>query len=275
MAEVLTRDLARRRGLHVAVISRGLDVDPFDEVPEVNAAILMTNRGFNVTAHRARALVPADVTHADLLLTMTLKHLEKIVGVHPLAAGKAFTLAQFAAGAADDIPDAWGKPMADYRVVLKQLDLYLPLALAKAVVRAISAAFQAKGMATLGPNEDVERGAIVSRGSLAAEDGQVGQVAYAAAKAAIKGMTRVIARDLSKEGLQINTILPGIIATPPMMGMTDRTPVVYENFAKSVPFPRRLGHPHEYADLVVTMLGNSYFNGETVRLDGAIRMPPR
>lgn len=103
----------------------------------------------------------------------------------------------------------------------------------------------------------------------------MGQVAYAAVKAAIRGMTLVIARDLSKEGVRINTILPGIMATPLMMGMTDRAPVVYETLAKSVPLPRRLGHPHEYADLVVTMLRNSYFNGETVRLDGAIRMPPR
>lgn len=133
----------------------------------------------------------------------------------------------------------------------------------------------AAGMATLEANEDGERGAIVNTGSVAAEDGQVGQVAYAAAKAAIKGMTLVIARDLSNEGIRINTILPGIMATPPMMGMKDRAPAVYENLAKSVPFPRRLGHPHEYADLAVTMLRNSYFNGETVRLDGAIRMPPR
>ena len=133
----------------------------------------------------------------------------------------------------------------------------------------------AAGMATLDANEDGERGAIVNTGSVAAEDGQVGQVAYAAAKAAIKGMTLVIARDLSNEGIRINTILPGIMATPPMMGMKDRAPVVYENLAKSVPFPRRLGYPHEYADLAVTMLRNGYFNGETVRLDGAIRMPPR
>jgi NAD(P)-dependent dehydrogenase (short-subunit alcohol dehydrogenase family) len=133
----------------------------------------------------------------------------------------------------------------------------------------------AAGMATLEPNEDGERGAIVNTGSVAAEDGQIGQVAYAAAKAAIKGMTLVIARDLSSEGIRINTILPGIMATPPMLGVKDRAPQVWEGLNKSVPFPRRLGHPHEYADLAVTMLRNGYFNGETVRLDGAIRMPPR
>lgn len=132
MAEILSRDLIRRRGWHMAVISRGLDVDPFDEAPEANAAILMANRGFAVAAHRARALDPADVTHADLLLTMTAKHLEKVVAAYPLAATRTFTLAQYADASPADIPDAWGKPMADYRAVLAQLDRYLPLALAKA-----------------------------------------------------------------------------------------------------------------------------------------------
>lgn len=133
----------------------------------------------------------------------------------------------------------------------------------------------AAGMATLEPNADGERGAIVNTGSVAAEEGQVGQVAYAASKAAIKGMTLNIARDLSSEGIRINTILPGIMATPPMLAVKDRAPAIFEGLAKSVPFPRRLGHPEEYADLALTMLRNGYFNGETVRLDGAIRMPPR
>ncbi len=133
----------------------------------------------------------------------------------------------------------------------------------------------AAGMATLEPDEDGGRGAIVNTGSVAAEDGQVGQVAYAAAKAAIKGMTLVIARDLANEGIRINTILPGIMATPPMLGVKTRAPAIFDSLSASVPFPRRLGHPHEYADLAVTMLRNGYFNGETVRLDGAIRMPPR
>ena len=132
MAEVLSRDLIRRRSLHMAVISRGLDVDPFDEAPEANAAILMAARGFNVAAHRARALSPADIAHADLLLTMTAKHAEKVVATYPAAAASTFTLAQYASGTAADIPDAWGKPMADYRAVLAQLDRYLPLALTKA-----------------------------------------------------------------------------------------------------------------------------------------------
>ena len=133
----------------------------------------------------------------------------------------------------------------------------------------------AAGMASAEPNEDGERGAIVNTGSVAAEEGQIGQVAYAAAKAGIKGMTLVIARDLSSEGIRVNTILPGIMATPPMLAVRDRAPQVFEGLSKSVPFPRRLGKPEEFADAALSLLRNSYFNGETIRLDGAIRMPPR
>jgi NAD(P)-dependent dehydrogenase (short-subunit alcohol dehydrogenase family) len=133
----------------------------------------------------------------------------------------------------------------------------------------------AAGMATLEPTAEGERGAIVNTGSVAAEEGQVGQVAYSAAKAAIKGMTLTIARDLSSEAIRINTILPGIMDTPMLGGLKTRAPQVFEELSKSVPFPRRLGMPEEYAGLALTMLSNGYLNGETVRLDGAIRMPPR
>ena len=133
MAETLTRALVKRRGLHVAVISRGLDVDPFDEAPEANAVILMSGRGFDVSAHRARSLSSTDTKHADLILTMTAKHAETVIAAYPQVAARTSTLAQFATDAAADIPDAWGKPMADYRAVLAQLDIYLPLALSRAV----------------------------------------------------------------------------------------------------------------------------------------------
>ncbi|TAL04175.1 MAG: SDR family NAD(P)-dependent oxidoreductase [Rhodospirillaceae bacterium] len=134
-------------------------------------------------------------------------------------------------------------------------------------------ALAAAGMLTLDPSEpDGERGAIVNTGSVAAIDGQSGQAAYSAAKGGIVGMTLPIARDLMNEGVRINTILPGLFATPPMLG-------VAENFraalAAQVPFPKRLGNPAEYAALALLMIENSYFNGEAVRLDGAIRMNPR
>jgi len=130
----------------------------------------------------------------------------------------------------------------------------------------------AAGMMTLNPLEDGERGAIVSTASVAAADGQVGQVAYAASKAGIAGMTLPVARDLMGEGIRVNTILPGIFATPLLAGLPDKAQQV---LAQSIPFPKRLGRPEEFAQLALTMIENGYFNGETVRLDGAIRMPPR
>ena len=134
-------------------------------------------------------------------------------------------------------------------------------------------ALSAAGMMTLDPqNDDGERGAIVNTASVAGEDGQMGQVAYAASKAGVIGMTLPIARDLMSEGIRVNTILPGIFETPLMLGAPQQ---VKDALAASVPFPKRLGKPEEYAHLALTLLENSYFNGEDVRLDGAIRMAPR
>ncbi len=130
----------------------------------------------------------------------------------------------------------------------------------------------AAGMLILEPGEDGERGAIVMTASVAAEDGQMGQAAYSASKGGVVGMTLPIARDLMSEGIRINTILPGIFNTPLMLGAPQ---AVKDALAASVPFPKRLGNPQEYANLALTMLENSYFNGEDVRLDGAIRMAPR
>lgn len=130
----------------------------------------------------------------------------------------------------------------------------------------------AAGMMTLEKMECGDRGAMVMTASVAAEDGQMGQVAYAASKGAIVGMTLPIARDLAAEGVRINTILPGIFETPLMLGAPDH---VKQALAASVPHPPRLGNPDEYAHLACTMLENGYFNGEDVRLDGAIRMAPR
>lgn len=129
----------------------------------------------------------------------------------------------------------------------------------------------AKGMLDLEPI-DGERGAIVNTASVAAEDGQMGQAAYSASKGGVVGMTLPIARDLASEGIRVNTILPGIFATPLMNGAPE---AVKAALAASVPFPKRLGLPEEYASLALEMLGNGYFNGEDVRLDGSIRMAPR
>jgi NAD(P)-dependent dehydrogenase (short-subunit alcohol dehydrogenase family) len=130
----------------------------------------------------------------------------------------------------------------------------------------------AAGMLSLEPLDDGERGAIVNTASVAAEDGQMGQAAYSASKGGIVGMTLPIARDLMGDGIRVNTILPGIFNTPLMNGAPE---AVKAALAASVPFPKRLGHPEEFANLALTMITNGYFNGEDVRLDGAIRMAPR
>ena len=130
----------------------------------------------------------------------------------------------------------------------------------------------AAGMLTLDLLPDGDRGAIVNTASVAAEDGQVGQAAYTASKAGIVGMTLTVARDLSNEGIRVNTILPGIFDTPLLQRASE---TVKASLAAQVPFPRRLGQPEEYAQLAHTMIINGYLNGEDVRLDGAIRMAPR
>jgi len=130
----------------------------------------------------------------------------------------------------------------------------------------------AAGMMTLEPLVDEERGAIVNTASVAAVDGQMGQAAYSASKGGIVGMTLPIARDLMSEGIRVNTILPGIFRTPLLAGLPEKA---QESLAASVPFPKRLGHPEEFAALVLTMIEVGYFNGEHVRLDGGIRMQPR
>jgi NAD(P)-dependent dehydrogenase (short-subunit alcohol dehydrogenase family) len=127
----------------------------------------------------------------------------------------------------------------------------------------------AAGMLSLDPLPEGDRGAIVNTASVAAVDGQMGQAAYSASKGGVVGMTLPIARDLSGEGIRVNTILPGIFNTPLMNAAPQ---AVKEALAASVPFPKRLGLPDEYASLALEMIRNGYFNGESVRLDGSIRM---
>lgn len=117
-----------------------------------------------------------------------------------------------------------------------------------------------------------ERGAIVNTASIAAEDGQIGQAAYSASKGGVVGLTLVVARDLAQEGIRCNTIMPGLFDTPLLQGAPDH---VKQALGAQVPFPARLGDPTEYASLALEMIRNGYFNGECVRLDGAIRMAPR
>jgi len=122
------------------------------------------------------------------------------------------------------------------------------------------------------PNDGGERGVIVNTASVAAYDGQIGQAAYAASKGAVVGMTLPIARDLSKVGIRVCTIAPGLFKTPMLAGLPEQ---VQNELAKNVPFPSRLGDPDEYAQLAQHIIENRMLNGEVIRLDGALRMPPR
>ncbi len=130
----------------------------------------------------------------------------------------------------------------------------------------------ADAMAKAGPNAAGERGVIVNTASVAAFDGQIGQAAYSASKGGIVGMTLPIARDLSRNGIRVVTIAPGLFLTPMLLGLPKEA---QESLGKQVPFPSRLGNPVEYAALARHIVENEMLNGETIRLDGAIRMAPR
>ncbi|WP_175684943.1 SDR family NAD(P)-dependent oxidoreductase [Burkholderia anthina] len=130
----------------------------------------------------------------------------------------------------------------------------------------------AAAMAATAPNDAGERGVIVSTASVAAYDGQIGQAAYAASKAGVAGMTLPIARDLSRSGIRVMTIAPGLFETPMLLGMPKD---VQDALGAMVPFPPRLGKPNEYAMLVRQIVENPMLNGEVIRLDGAIRMQPK
>lgn len=138
------------------------------------------------------------------------------------------------------------------------------------------ASISALGMANSDPlNEDGERGCITLTASVAAQDGQIGQVIYGSCKAGVNGLVLPMARDLMDLGIRVNSVMPGIFATPLMLGMKDRNPAMWAQLNASVPFPKRLGHPEEFASLIMEIARNSYINGHQFRLDGAIRMPPK
>lgn len=138
------------------------------------------------------------------------------------------------------------------------------------------ASISALGMANAEPlNADGERGAITLTASVAAQDGQIGQVIYGSCKSGVNGLVLPMARDLMDVGIRVNSVMPGIFATPLMLGMKDRNPAMWEQLNASVPFPKRLGEPEEFASLILEIARNSYINGHQFRLDGAIRMPPR
>lgn len=127
-------------------------------------------------------------------------------------------------------------------------------------------------MARTEPTADGDRGVIVNTASVAAFDGQIGQPAYAASKGGVHAMTLPVARELARYGIRVVTIAPGIMETPMLMGLPQ---AAQDSLGEQVPYPQRLGRPDEYASLVMAIVDNGYLNGETIRLDGAIRMAPK
>jgi NAD(P)-dependent dehydrogenase (short-subunit alcohol dehydrogenase family) len=132
--------------------------------------------------------------------------------------------------------------------------------------------FAATAMIANEPLQDSERGVCVNTASIAAFDGQVGQIAYSASKGGVVGLTLPAARDLSQYGIRVNTIAPGLFDTPLLAALPEEA---RQKLGEGVPYPQRLGQPAEYAQLACQIVENRMLNGETIRLDGALRMPPR
>ena len=245
LGEATARELARL-GARVAVLDVNTD----------NAQRVANN--LNATHGAGTALaVPCDVTSPDSVQAA----MTAAAAVH----GPARILMQIAGiGTAKRVvgKDGQAAPLADFARVVT-----VNLVGTYNVARLFAAA-----CAALPALDDGERGVMVFTASVAAFDGQVGQQAYSASKAGVVGMTLPMARDLAQHGIRVCTVAPGLFATPLMKELPE---TVQETLAASIPFPKRLGKPEEFAELACHIVSNGHLNGETIRLDGALRMAPR
>jgi NAD(P)-dependent dehydrogenase (short-subunit alcohol dehydrogenase family) len=191
------------------------------------------------------------------------------------ADGQAVVAAALRAGALFGLVNCAGVAPAS-RIVGKNgphaLDLFQKVVMINLVGTFNMSRLAAAAMSENNPEPTGERGVLINTASVAAYDGQIGQAAYAASKAGVVGMTLPVARDLAKAGIRCVTIAPGIFGTPMVFGMPQE---VQDSLAASIPFPSRLGRPEDYAKLVNSIITNEMINGETIRLDGAIRMAPK
>jgi len=238
LGEATARELARM-GAKVAVLDVNLD----------NAQ--------RVAAEIGGVAVQCDVTSPDSV--------QSAIDAAAAAHGPARILMQIAGiGTAKRVvsKDGNAAPLEDFAKVI-----HVNLIGTYNVARLFAAA-----CAKLDPMDDGERGAMVFTASVAAYDGQVGQQAYSASKAGVVGMTLPMARDLAQHGIRVCTIAPGLFATPLMATLPEP---VQQSLAASIPFPSRLGKPSEFAELACHIVSNGHLNGETIRLDGALRMAPR
>lgn len=222
----------------------------------VTVVDLPGSAGAAIAAEVGGAFAPADVTAAA----------DVAAAVDVAAAATPLRIVVSCAGIAPPAKvlgrDGEPTPLADFERVVRinLVGTYNVLAQASAA------------MARTEPTTSGDRGVIVNTASVAAFDGQIGQPAYAASKGAVHAMTLPIARELARHGIRVCTIAPGIMQTPMMAGLPD---AAQQSLGQQVPYPQRLGAPEEFADLAVHIVENDYLNGETIRLDGAIRMAPR
>jgi NAD(P)-dependent dehydrogenase (short-subunit alcohol dehydrogenase family) len=217
---------------------------------------LPTSAGADIAAELGGSFAPADVTDPD----------QVAAAVTAAAASAPLRVVVNCAGIAPPakVLDREGRPTpldAFERIVRVNLvGTYNVIAQASAV------------MATTDPTADGDRGVIVSTASVAAFDGQIGQPAYSASKGGVHAMTLPIARELARYGIRVATIAPGIMETPMLASLPQ---AAQDSLGEQVPYPKRLGRPDEYARLVMSIVDNGYLNGETIRLDGSIRMAPK
>lgn len=227
-----------------------------DAGARVTIVDLPTSTGAAAAAQLGGSFVPADVTDADAIAAAAdvaasfgpLRTVVNCAGIAPPA--KVLDR--------DGVPTALGDFERVIRVNL--LGTYNVIAQTAAV------------MAKTTPTEGGDRGVIVNTASVAAFDGQIGQPAYSASKGGVHAMTLPIARELARHGIRVVTIAPGIMQTPMLTGLPQ---AAQDSLGQQVPYPPRLGAPDEYARLVLAIVDNGYLNGETIRLDGAIRMAPK
>ena len=217
---------------------------------------LATSAGAALAAELGGSFAPADVTDPDQMAD----------AVALAAADTPLRIVVNCAGIAPPakVLDREGTPtpLADFERIIRVnlIGTYNVIAQASAVI------------ARTDPTESGDRGVIVNTASVAAFDGQIGQPAYAASKGGVHAMTLPIARELARYGIRVCTIAPGIMETPMLAGLPQ---AAQDSLALQVPYPQRLGRPDEYAALVAHIVANGYLNGETIRLDGSIRMAPR
>ncbi len=217
---------------------------------------LPASAGAEVAAQLGGAFAPADVTDPP----------EVSAAVQVAAAAGPLRVVVNCAGIAPPAKvlgrDGTPSPLADFERIIRVnlIGTYNVIGQASAV------------MATTDPTADGDRGVIVNTASVAAFDGQIGQPAYSASKGGVHAMTLPIARELARYGIRVCTIAPGIMETPMLAGLPQ---AAQDSLGQQVPYPQRLGRPDEYARLVVSIVDNGYLNGETIRLDGAIRMAPK